>query len=667
MTIVAKNSARLALLSATASLAFVASAMAQDDAATAPPVRERFVTHQWSLNTSLFYTDNFRRLNDKAVRFETSEPFSIGTNPFTGEDLSIPLTTTRDVSIDPPDNFIASATFSGSTLVRRPKLSGLISGSVTFGAYLDTDDVDQRALSSATPPVPAIADFADPLNPGATVNLPVASASFGLRNRSTTFLDPNFRAVGSAQIIENLLYLDVNGLIQEQNLGFGGLAVQQGVGQAGDEIVYGGLSVSPYLFRQFGNEGTLEARVRGTAIQVLKENIDFSATGRFGPDDEASLRGAQFENDSRSAEGLVEYQSGKLFDRFSFKLGAFLRQVVEDGSDLENVREVNFKQASGSADIAYGINRSLSLTAGVGHDDVKFKDLVPLSPDNPPGATAAEIAALDAARQARLDEIADQKRQEDDLTGVFWKVGFRYTPTRRSELGVSIGERYGGTLVQVDGKFRPSKRVTLTVGADRQLNSGLQDFASSAFQLQGQAFGLLTSLAEGQSSAAATLLNRALSFEGSSFRDAQRGQFGFSAINRVRAGVTGNFRRTTAALGVEYAETGRNGRDSDLWSANASLERQLTRRLSANARMSYSLDDGSFLISDLVQADPAVEPQLFKTTQSYASLGFAYQLGQRLALTGQAYRVDSGSDGATRGTQLDYIENAAGIGLRWVF
>lgn len=560
------------------------------------------------------YTDNYRRLPEVLTRFDRS--------------ILPPAIQETEVSVEPPDNSILAATLKGGVWTRRPAFNGFINGSLRVGSYSNKESLNARLRESANPPTPETipATFL-----GQTVDAPVAISTFGFRDDDELFIDPNVTAAGTLRLGDSGFFIDGSLLAQEQAIGRGSVLVQDGIGQANEEVTYGGGSLSPYFFRQFGDDSSLEVRFRSTAVLVLEERFNNPTAASVIDETDEQLTNDSFSNDVR-----VQFTTGEMFDRVTFSVGALARAVKENGSDV--LDEVDFTQSSASLDAAYALGRTFSLTTGIGYDDVSFD----------------------------ADETTDpaEALQADDLGGFFWKFGFRYAPTRRSSIALAVGERYGATSIDLDAVYRPSERIRISAFANRQLESGLQDLAAGATRFQSQTFDILSRLGDIQGAAADDILERAVAFEGASFLNVQQGQVGITAFDRYGARVSVNMRRTNFGLGFSLTDSENAGRDATNLSANADFSRQLTRRLGVEGVMRYGVNEGV----SLTATDPTGTVRPFDATEKFAGVGLNYAVGPRLSVVSNLrYSSSEGEGQSASGTRLDYEENGATIGVRWIF
>ncbi|WP_031549336.1 hypothetical protein [Parvularcula oceani] len=587
---------------------------------------------QWNLNLNATYSDNFRRLSEQRRRFFERDG-DLVTQPTLVEVVNpdgtpgielVDVPISQLVEVEPPDNVIGSASLRGATVYDRPGLTGIVQGGVRISAYADTQDVNQRLAETVDAPLPGGIEDTD-------------SITFGISAVDEVFIDPDIAASATARLVPDLLFFDAAAVAQQQALSRRSDIEQESAGRLDDQATFIGGSLSPYVFREFGRDGTLEARYRYTNVFVANENFrqDAAAAEELGrPPD------FRFSNDSVAHEGLLEFRSGDLLDRISFALRGVANSTEESGSDV--LDQVDLERLSAAGEVGYALNRSVTLTGELGYDEVS-------------------LTQTDPRRIGGLPNSLN----EDELSGVFWNVGFIAVPGRKTRLSMAVGERFGGTLIEIEGSYRPSPRVNLTAAADRQLETGTQDAFRGFGALNSRTLRVVDDLADIQGGSAQRLLEQAVSFQ-SGFNDVQRRQAGAGAFDRYRLGAVYNNRRTQFGLSAYYTKSDNFGRSNEISSLNFSARRQLTRRTSVNAQMRAIRNEGVFIEDTLLGSDLDQDITTSGgTTQLFGAIGAAYRLGPRFSLTGRVYR--SQREGEGTGTRLDYEENAVSAGVSWTF
>ena len=621
--------AALLIAASAVALAPIAASAQQQDQQPQQPVRRTI--QNWTFDLRTTYTDNYRRLPEELPRTVVlPQPVLTPLGPV------FPQVLGRDsLEVEPPDNVVFTAGLRGGGVYERPGITAVATGGVTVSAYADNEAIDDRLLDTLTQPLtPGIVP---PFIPGGTP----LDVSFGFREDEEVFIQPDLSASASARIVEDLVYVDASAIAVQQAVSRLADLEAESAGQLGDRTTYIGGSLSPYVSREVFGQGTIEGRYRFSGVAVAAE--EFLSNDRFVDPDAMDDR---FANDSLSHEVIAEYQSGALLDRIEFSVRASAQRSEETGSDV--LPEVTLERLSGVLGVAYDVNRSLALTGRFGYDEV---DVEQVSSD---GTVFAADEAL-----------------SDEFSGVNWSTGFVYTPSQRTRFGLSVGERFGGALIDADVSLQPTPRLTLSAQAGRELGTGVQGTFAAFQALNSQTLNLVQTLGQVQGESNRRLLDRAVGLRGG-FRAALPQQGGLSARNRVSGNASYTTARSTLNASVSWDETefasqgGLDERTNTTISLNLAAQRQVSRRVTLTARGRILYTDGVFI--EEVVLDPEGGAADRSTTQSFASLDAAYQIGPRLSATAQVYRSqrDTG-EVSLAGTALDYEENAASVGIRWTF
>ncbi|MBB4659790.1 hypothetical protein [Parvularcula dongshanensis] len=613
-----------------------------------PAAPRRNLVSSWNLDLRATYSDNFRRLSDQRARYflradETGDESTVGVlvpriddegapvvDEETGEPIIDFVPTLQLVDVEPPDNVVLSASLRGATVYERAGLTGVVNGGVRVGTYADRASLDQRLLDSIDPNV-ALPDGV----------LATDRPTFGLNDLDEVFIEPNIAGSATARIVDDLFYVDASAVAEQQALSTRNNLSAESSGALDNRIVFAGGSLSPYIFRNVAEGGSVEARYRYTGVFVVDENLDqserFTGERLFLVDE-----GQNYANDSTAHEGILEYRSGDLLDKIAFRVTGVANRTEESGSDI--LAESKIERLSAEVEGAYEINSVFAATASVGYDDVS----VELTP------------------QGFVDSVPPTDNTESGLSGVWWTVGFTAVPSRRSSLQVRLGERFSGTLLEVEGHYRPSARINVTASAERRLDTGTQGTFRGFRGFNSRTVRVLDQLSNVQAGSAERLLEQAVSFQGG-FDDVTRQGSGAGAYDRYSLSATYFLRRTSVSASVNYTGSdlfglggGTDDNSNSIVSLNGQVRRQISRRLSAYANARYQRNDGRFYEDVIVGLEGNRDRN---SSQIFGAVGAAWQLGPQLSATGQIYHAERSSTG----TQLDYKENAVSAGLRWTF
>jgi hypothetical protein len=218
----------------------------------------RVTASSWSYYLRATYSNNFRRLPDTLDRRLTF-PFEVQVGEENGEPVfaTVPVTTSEEVAIDPPDNIIGSALLSGGSVYRRQGLSAVVSGSIRVSGYTDQAGFDERLEEELQSPIGE-----GVLPPGVTED-DIISRTFGLNdNNDEIWARPNLTGSASLRLVDNLLFVDASAIAQQQTISRRNDIDIEIDGRLGDQATYVGGSISPYLFREFADGGSVELRYR---------------------------------------------------------------------------------------------------------------------------------------------------------------------------------------------------------------------------------------------------------------------------------------------------------------------------------------------------------------------------------------------------------------------
>ena len=616
----------------------------RDDGRVAPVRR---TSTQWTFDLRATYSDNFRRIDDERTRSlvlrardeagELGDPFSV---------------VVPNAPLSPPDGVIFTGSLRGASLYERPGLTGIVQGGVAVTINADDSSLDERLEDT-----PLTGTGIIPLPPGSGGGgLPIdlsgfdgeiVSQTFGLTREQELFVRPDIAASATARIVDQLFYVDVAGVAQQQVINQRQAIALETDGQLGDVTTFVGGSVSPYLSRQLGNSGTVEARYRLSAVVVADEQFEeleeLDADGQPIPNQFAG-EDRRFANDSLANEAILEYASNDFFDRFDVTLRASAARSDESGSDV--LPEVELTRLTGEAALAYDLGRSLALTGTAGYDDV----------------------TLDQTRPGQADDVPGGAFDDSELSGFFWSVGGTYAPTRRSRFEASVGERFGGTQITGAISYRPTPRLSVSGRARRDLTTGTQDGLQGAIGLNSQTIQIVEQLSRIQSGSAQQLLDRVVGFR-SGFSNIQQQAFGVQLNDTFDLSASYAARRTDFGLSVQFtdAEFGEDDqrRGNKRYSAQASVNRQVTRRLTAGLNARLERLEGVLPVEALGGQDPGDQT----SDQYFLSATASYAIGPRLGLTARAYRAvsEGGAGNIGFGIAREYEENAVSAGIRWTF
>jgi uncharacterized protein (PEP-CTERM system associated) len=228
----------------------------------------------------------------------------------------------------------------------------------------------------------------------------------------------DFIGFGSAELIEDMLFVDVNGLASQPLIDPGGrTSTSPSVGRESRTQVAAG-SFSPYLLNNFGDIAESELRYRYSYTFVGRDQI----------------------GDSTTNFGLARLSTGRMFT--AVKLDAIAEAEVTDAEDETGDIDRTTFRLNGQ----YPVMRQLSLLGSVGYETIDANSL------------------------------------NDDPDGPLWYVGFFTRPGPRTELRLTYGERYEEPDINGALTYRITPRLTFQASythvletTQRQLSGFLPD------------------------------------------------------------------------------------------------------------------------------------------------------------------------------------------------
>ncbi len=402
------------------------------------------------------------------------------------------------------DEYILSTFLTGGAIVSTPRVTALILGDLDFSYLIDQND------------------FAINQNIGAT----------------STFTG-----------VENWLYFDLSGSTSRQLVGdnarFSG-NINAARGQRADVHSY---SASPYVFHEFADESSAELRYRFSQVFVDQEASPIGfLTGN-------SL------NDSITHEVLAQYDTGRAFERLSFRLTAFGSDTTEDGVSI--FPDFEYRQGALSIDTRLALTDSFALSGAAGYDEVETMG-------------AATIFFSD-----------------DDLSGFFWRAGFTAQPGPRSLVRIEYGQRYGDEFIDAEARYQLSERFVFTAAASRSFRTRAQSVSSQFRDTQRQTLEFADALREGQELSARSIIESANWYANSlNFGRAQT--TGVAVTDSASASLAGQFGRTELSLNGYYSDDNFGFRQIESIGGSLDLRRQMSRRLTGYGSLAFRHADTAF-------------------------------------------------------------------------
>lgn len=203
---------------------------------------------------------------------------------------------------------------------------------------------------------------------------------------------PELRGFGNIEAVENLFFIDTASSISQQVLDSGTADTQ-----SNRETVQTH-TISPYLVNRFGGFASAELR------------YTFDTSIRDGESERAATVGGSDLSDTITHTARFDLNSGIDFSRLRWSINALASESEQDdGNDITR-RSISFNPE-------YAVVRSLSLLGSIGY--ALFEE------------------------EARIGSLPSDGTRSD-FEGLTWNTGFRWRPSRRTDLEVTYGRRDEG-------------------------------------------------------------------------------------------------------------------------------------------------------------------------------------------------------------------------------
>jgi uncharacterized protein (PEP-CTERM system associated) len=347
---------------------------------------------------------------------------------------------TTNINLAPDGLEEGSAYFStvlaGSAIYSKPRLTGIISGSVDL-SYITED------------------------------------SKFGVNQ--------NVGAASTLTVADNLLYVDVAGSTSRQLFG-DNARFSQNVNAARDQRAnVHTYSASPYLYREFTDTSDATLRYRFSEVY-----IDDGGAG-------ANPLGDDFLNDSRSHELLAGYSSGRKWERIRVSVSGYANRTKESGSAILPVFE--FDQLSGLTEAQFLLTDSFGLSGAVGYDDIDTKSTSIFFSDSDLSGVFWRAGFF--ATPGRRTNIRLEYGERFDNT--FVDASITYQLSDRFIFSAGAGQSFESRAQVLSSQFIASQRATLEFAERLRQGEALSPdlvvaqanrFAGSSYNAQTSGIGI---------------------------------------------------------------------------------------------------------------------------------------------------------------------------------
>ncbi len=438
-------------------------------------------------------------------------------------------------------------------------------------------------------------------------------------------------AAGTVTLADNFLYFDVAGSTSRQLAGENARFSQNVNAGRSQRVNVHNFALSPYVNHRFPNGSAAELRYRFS--QVF---IDNNRVNQFG---------STIDGNTRTQEVVASYNTGNAIDRIQVGLTAYGNKTRDYGSSV--LQDYEYKQGTLEGDAQVELTERFAVTGAIGYDDVN---------------TTAPATFI----------------PEDQLTGLYWRAGFRAKPGRKTDVRLEYGRRYDDDFINARVRYDLSERVTFAASAGRSFQTRAQAVSTQFEALQRRTLDFVQDLRDGNIGDAADVID-ALTRSTRTRVTAQ--QIGLGISNDANAQLSGDFGRTVVNAYGNYQDTDYGFRSIKTFGGGLSAERELSRRMTGYLGVFYRHVDST---SDLTICQ--ANPELFgfditipgfdpiaacaslvsfegKTNTVGGRIGVAYRLYQNVSAFGEYAHTERFS----QNVELEYGENTATVGVQVEF
>jgi hypothetical protein len=257
-------------------------------------------------------------------------------------------------------------------------------------------------------------------------------------------------------LVDDFLYLDLGGIARQFASDQRGFTSLNGDVDSGNQTQIFSGYVEPFINYEIGTFALFNARYRFAATSASGPNADRGIPANIGLEPGEAL-GAML-SDSVTHSGGVSVASQRENNRFNWTFaGNFIREDIDE-------LDQKYRNYRGVADFGFRVNRSIELLGSVGYEDIlNTQNSILFDP-------ITGLPVLDAEGNLQIDP-ANPRRTAYDQQGLTYDGGFRWTPSRRSELMVRAGKRFGGFTLAADLRFEARGGLVVVGNWDESLDS----------------------------------------------------------------------------------------------------------------------------------------------------------------------------------------------------
>lgn len=438
-------------------------------------------------------------------------------------------------------------------------------------------------------------------------------------------------AVGTATVADNLFYVDLGASSSRQLAGEDARFSNNVNAGRNQRVNVHDFAVSPYLNRRFPDGSAVELRYR--FAQAFIEN------------NSTNLNRQIFDRNSRTQEVVATYDSGRALDRVNVALTAYGNKTRDYGAQL--IQDYEYERGSLQGDVQAALSDQFALAGTIGYDEVD---------------TTAPASFL----------------AEDQLSGVFWNAGFRFTPGRKTDMLIKYGRRYDNDFIDGYIRYDVTERIHFAANASRTFQTRALASATQYQAMQRRTLDFVENLRAGGSGDASDIVDALTRVARQRFGVQQ---IGLGVANNVNATLAGAFGRTTVSMSGHYRDVDYGYREIETIGVTLGLRRAMSRRMSAYSNIFYRhVDSAADLTSCLADPtlfflDPTV-PGFDAALSCNAVIGFQGDnstVGGRIGLSYRVYQNVSAfgeyshTERFSQNAAQEYGENTVTAGLQLEF
>jgi uncharacterized protein (PEP-CTERM system associated) len=235
---------------------------------------------------------------------------------------------------------------------------------------------------------------------------------FFLKNSDENELRQRFRGLTSAELLEQLLFFEASGSVNQQFTNNTGAIGGTTLTTSNNLSTVQTYSLGPVLRNHLGTFADTELRYTFSAVTVEGDNVSDTTTNALS----------------------FLMRSGRDFSTIGWTFTANASEAERSGG-INTFDGTKTERQLAKLDTQYALNSALSLLAGAGYEKIE---------------------------DPTLNEQPD---------GEIWDVGFQYRPNSVSSARFTAGQRFDGANYNLDVDYRPSPSTRFRAGYVQQINT----------------------------------------------------------------------------------------------------------------------------------------------------------------------------------------------------